>query len=496
MRRAVFFALGVLELAVASILLTIGLLLPAESAVRDNFNRITQVADSTEAQVKALREQVGTVHDEKVQSFLKDLGPHLPRLKQRLQGDVTFETAREASQSLGTLASAMEEWANTLDPALVQNLSDGTLRLASFLDDSVVTTAGKSAARLEKTTEALRKDADVLTRLVKDAPPDLKAAREIHESLSRFSEGLDKVSVLMGAERLKAMREGFKGMESSLETGAAQVDKLASYTYPVVKLNGFKPPTVDDKAFWPEGEKIAEGMRKGAKALKAAGKELDAQAASLPHMQKSLDESRKSVARTRDALGRALKDHDKLEAVLKGIPQNTARLAEELPTLSADLAKVLREAERLKEVSANLRQTQKDMASAVAKLPKARQGLRDSAVRLRELQKKLDVAVQSPRSKDTLEKTVELTEAAAQVVPLLAARLEQMDAPHQGLATLSEKLGEVRGSLPQMADSTVTLVTLLRWLLWCAALLVVVHSATQFLAFRQQAAPPPSVAQT
>src|SRR5262245_38745974 len=229
MRRAVFFALGVLELAVASILLAIGLLLPAASTVRDKFDRIEQVVDNTEEQVAELRKQVGTVRDERVQKFLKDLGPHLPRLKQRLRGDVTFETAREASQSLGTLARAMEEWANTLDPALIQSLSEGTLQLASFLDDIVATTAGKSAARLEKTTETLRKDAEVLTRLLKDAPPDLRAARDIYESLSRFSEGLDKVSVLMDPERLKAMREGFKGMESSLETGAAQVDKLASY---------------------------------------------------------------------------------------------------------------------------------------------------------------------------------------------------------------------------------------------------------------------------
>src|SRR5947209_5943468 len=103
MRRAIFFALGILELAVASILLAIGLLLPAASAIRENFNRIEQVTESAEKQVGDLQVQVATVRDPKVQRFLADLGPHLPRLKQRLQGDVTFETAREASQSLGTL---------------------------------------------------------------------------------------------------------------------------------------------------------------------------------------------------------------------------------------------------------------------------------------------------------------------------------------------------------------------------------------------------------
>src|SRR6266508_1268911 len=137
MRRTVFFALGVLELAVAGILVTIGLLMPAESAVRDNFARVERVTANTEKQVDSLRNQVGTVRDPEVQRFLKDLGPHLPRIKQRLQGDGTFEMAREASRSMGSLASAMEEWANAMDPALVQQLNDGTQRLASFLDDSV-----------------------------------------------------------------------------------------------------------------------------------------------------------------------------------------------------------------------------------------------------------------------------------------------------------------------------------------------------------------------
>src|SRR5262249_55641746 len=120
------------------------------------------------------------------------------------------------------------------------------------------------------------------------------------------------------------------------------------------------------------------------------------------------------------------------------------------------------------------------------KLPQARQGLRDSAIRLRDLQTRLDRAVQNSGSQEALQQTVDLTEAAVQVIPLLAARLGRLEAPHQGLAVLSENLGEVPSSLPQLADSTVTFVTLLRWLLWCAALLISVHSATKFLALWRQ----------
>ncbi len=485
MRRPVTLALGVLELAAAGILLAAGLLLPSAGEVRQGFDRLERVTAATSQQVASVREQVRTVRDPRLQQFLTQLEPHLPRIKKRLQGDVNLETVRQANRSLGSMATALEEWAGALDPALVGQLSDGAVRLADFLDKSVAAAAGDAAARLEKTTEALRKDADALTLLLRDAPPDLKAAREIHDSLGRFSEGLDRVSVIMDPERLKAMREGFKGMEGSLETGAGQVAKLASYTYPVVKLNGFRPPTVDEKSFWPEGDKIADGMRMGAKALKAAGKELDVQVANLPQLQKSLDESRKAVARTRDMLGKAVKDQDKLEVVLRTVPANTARLAKELPLLSADLARVLRDAEKLKDVAANLRQTQQQMASAVERLPRARKGLLDSAARLRDLQKKLDGALDDPDGyKETLERTIELTDSAANVIPLLSARLERLETQQQGLAELGAGVEEVHASVPQLADTTVSLLTLMRWLLWVAAALAAVHGLSQLAARR------------
>src|SRR5438270_9525466 len=145
MRRAVFLALGVLELAVAGILLAVGLLLPASADVRQNFDRAERATASARRQVVSVREQVQTVRDPRVQRFLRDLEPHLPGLKRRLQGDLNFATVGEAAQSLGSLADAMEGWAQSLDPALVRNLSDGAARLASFLDDGVAAGAARSA---------------------------------------------------------------------------------------------------------------------------------------------------------------------------------------------------------------------------------------------------------------------------------------------------------------------------------------------------------------
>jgi uncharacterized phage infection (PIP) family protein YhgE len=482
MRRAIFLALGVLELAAAVLLVVMGFVLPGPRAVRENFNRVAQVTESSRQQVESVHNEMGTIRDERLQKFLAELQPHLPRLKERLEGDVNLEGVRQVNASLGNLATAMEEWANALDPALVEELSTGAGRLATFLDGSVADAASKAADRLEKTTDTLRKDAEVLSRLLRDAPPDLRAARDIYESLGRFDEGLEKVSILIEPARLKSMREGFKGMESSLESGADQVGRLAGYTYPMVKLNGFRPPEVEEKPFWPEGRKIAAGMRMGAKAIKAAGKELDAQSANLPNLQKALEESRKAVSRTRDTLGKALKDQDKLETVLKTIPENTARLAQELPLLTSDVVRVLRETERLKDVAASIRETRTKMAEAVARLPRARKGLYESAARIRRLKERLDAALNDPQGyQQTIQQTIQLTDSAANIIPLLANRLSHLETQQKGLAELGTSLGEVHDALPVMADNTVTILTLLRWMLWVGAALMAVHGLAQIV---------------
>src|SRR5207244_752909 len=138
---------------------------------------------------------------------------------------------------------------------------------------------------------------------------------------------------------------------------------LAGYSYPVVKIDRLKP-VVEQRPFWPEGEKIAEGMMKAAAGAKEAGKELDDLAGELPRLRASLDESRKGVDKTREALATALKQQDKVEPLLKDIPAHTARLAEELPTLGGDLSRLLRDTGRLKEVAVSLRQAQKGIADA------------------------------------------------------------------------------------------------------------------------------------
>ena len=99
--------------------------------------------------------------------------------------------------------------------------------MAGYLETNVADASEKSAADLEKTLAALDRDAGRLATLLRQAPPDLKAAKAVHDGLGSFDAGLDKLNELMKADRLQAMKEGFEGMETALGSTADQVDKVS-----------------------------------------------------------------------------------------------------------------------------------------------------------------------------------------------------------------------------------------------------------------------------
>src|SRR5262245_18213485 len=124
-------------------------------------------------------------------------------------------------------------------------------------------------------------------------------------------------------------------------------------------------------------------MRKAATGVAAAGKEVETTAAELPKLGASREESRKMAGATRLARTQTLKQREKLEPLLKDAPANAARLAEELPELGADLAKVLRDTKQMKDVAMSLRQAQQELDTAAAHWPQTRSTLGESAKVLR-----------------------------------------------------------------------------------------------------------------
>src|SRR5207244_2259625 len=98
-------------------------------------------------------------------------------------------------------------------------------------------------------------------------------ARDIHDSLGRFDEGLEKMLKLIELKRLDAIKDGFAGMETALDTTAGEVERLSGYTYPHVKMGGKLKIEMEQKPFWPNGEKVSGGLRKATEGVRAAQKE-------------------------------------------------------------------------------------------------------------------------------------------------------------------------------------------------------------------------------
>jgi DNA repair exonuclease SbcCD ATPase subunit len=486
MRRAVFLTLGVLECLIATGLAILGWQLPGQADIDRTFGRAERVTQNASEQVRRFRTQVHDLRRPELEELARQLQGQSRTVTATLRSqNIDFDQVKTVSTALGDVATGLDGLAETLDPATIGKVGEGFGATADFLDRKVAPEAGKAAAGLEKSLGALREDAQRLSELLRQAPPDLRAAREIHDSLARFGEGLDRLHALLKIERLTTMREGFRGLQTSLTSGAQQVERLSSYHYPVVTFRGLKPE-VEQRKFWPEGDRIADGMRKAADGAKAANEEMAALEADLPALRTSLEESRKMTERTREALAVALKQQDKVEALLKSVPEHTARLAEELPRLGADMARILRDTQKLTEVAAVLRQAQKGVDTAVARWPQLRTSLGRSADLLRAMQQQLDRAVEHRQEYEAaLKQTIVLADTFATVLPLFIESLQrQLYEQEQGLDALGQSLDDVGEALPAYAATTSTLVGTARLLAWLVAATVGLHGAYLLLGQR------------
>ena len=486
MRRTVFVILGVLEFAVAAVLVAFGCQLPGSADVRQTFDRVQRVTDGTNRQVCALRGQVHELRRPRLRELAVNLEKHTQTVTKNLRSHTAnFQAVRDVGDALGEVSKGLDGLAQTLDPSGVGQVGKALGATAEFLE-RVAPAAATAAQDLEQSTADLKADAGRLKLLLREAPPNLKGVRETHDGLARFSEGLATMHAALKFQRLETMREGFQGLESALTSGAEQVEKLSGYSYPVLTLNGGFKPSVEYRRFWPSGEQIAQGMRKAATGATAATKELDALAADLPKMRVALDESRKVADRTREALAEALKHQEKIEPLLKDAPAHAARLAEQLPRLGEDLARILRDAEKFKDVAASLRQAEKAMDKAMAHWPEAKTTLGRTAAFLRATQKQLDEAYERRREYDSaLNQTVVLTEQFTQLVPLFVAQVElQLGEQEHALADLGQSIDEVNAALPTVADTTSRLMGMGRLLVWLVAAIVALHGTYLVLSAR------------
>jgi chromosome segregation ATPase len=190
--------------------------------------------------------------------------------------------------------------------------------------------------------------------------------------------------------------------------------------------------------------------------------------AELPKLRDTLDESRKVAERAREAMAATLKQRDQVEPLLKQVPEQAALLAEQLPKLGMDLAKVLRDTDKFKEVAASLREAQKNIDSAVNRWPQLRFMLTRTATLLQATQKQMNQALDNREELESaMRQTITLAEAFAILLPQFTGQLDRQLAQHElALGDLGQSIQEVSTSVPVYSRTAVSLVSTARLLLW------------------------------
>jgi uncharacterized phage infection (PIP) family protein YhgE len=486
MRRSLFIVLGALEMFVAVLLIQLGREFPDNREVEESFQSAGRVTDRAGYQVHLLQQQVQNIERLELNGLARRLQKQTHAVTSTLREQaIDFNTVRTLRDALGDVARGLNSLSETLDPQGIGRLSTGLGETATFLDEKVIPAAQQAAEHLDKSTAALEADARHLSALLKNTPVDLKAVREVHDSLTGFQEGLKKVNDLFKVQRLETMREGFHGLESSLTTGSEQVERLADYSYPVVRFNGFRPE-ISQRPFWPEGNKIADGMRKAAAGATAAGKEMDELSADLPRIRASLTESCTLIEKVRQGLGTALEHRDSVEPILKELPTHAARLADDLPRIGSDLARMLRDTRKLKDVASSMRQAQKGIDTAVARWPEMRTTLARLAVVLSATREQLNHAVHHRKEYEAaMHESVQIADTFAALLPLVTDQLDgRLEEEDQTLSELGESLDEVSSALPAYERATKRLLHTGRLLAWLVSAIVGLHGCYLVLSVR------------
>jgi chromosome segregation ATPase len=319
-------------------------------------------------------------------------------------------------------------------------------------------------------------------RIARQAPPDLKPLREIHDGLARFDEGLGAIHATLDPRRLAALRQAIGGAEGVVDEAARLADRAAGYTYPVVTLDGLKP-RVASRPFWPRGSEVAADMRKVAGGVIAMEKEIGALAEELPKIQAAVAEGRKSIGVTRATLAGALGRQAEAERLLAEIPEQSARLAEDLPRLAADLTRALRGADRLKEVAIALRRSRAGLDATRSSLPAVQRGIAGSAALLRAARDQMDQTLGHRREYEAARDQVE--GLAADLLGLLPALSEGLEArlqrEDQTLAEMAGGLEQAGRVLPVYAVALGRCSTIGRLLAWLVATIAGVHGCVLLL---------------
>jgi hypothetical protein len=480
MRRVIYLGLAILELGAVGVLLALVWELPGPADMHDAFGRAQRVGQKTNQQVQSLRQQLRAFskRQPEMQEVADQLQKQLKLVSDQLGNQrMDFKAIAAVRDALGDVADGLEGVSGMLDPKTVSRLSSALATTATYLEEKVAPAAARAADQLDGSLEALRIEAESLSAAFRTVALDPESLRESLARLEQFDQALVWLQEHATAEQLRQWKQKLAALDASMNEAADRVALLAAQTYPSMTFNGLLPE-VEYKPIWPQGQAAAQALRRGAHLLSLGNRYARSLTEAAPAYGDALKEMRKFVFQLRQVMRLAANQREEWAPLLRNLPENAARLAEDLPRLGGGLSRVLRDTVRLKEVADVLRQAQRGIDDMVENWPVLQKKMGRSVVVLRVTRNQLNYALEHQQEYEAALKGVSgLAQTVAGSLPVFTSQLEQdLAEQEKALGGLQTSIEDALEVLPHAETNATRIVQMARALLALLAGIVGFHA--------------------
>jgi DNA repair ATPase RecN len=437
----------VLEFACALFLAALASNLPGDAEVDEVAQKADHATTVASGQVQVLRKGVADLRRPELQKVFDQLQQQMAAVTKMLnEQSIDFTTLEVVRDALGNAATGLDDLKRTIDPGSVQKIADGLGETATFLETKLAPGAEQAAAKIENATLVLQKNGHSLRDFVTKAPLDLNAIRQVRAALTAFAGASKNANEFLASLQLNNALASLQSAADITHTAAETADKVGQ-----------------GKGL----HKVEDAIRDLANAVEQLDKKM------LPEVRRSLIEARKVLDGILATLDAALDQQEKIEPLLKDLPNQITTLADALPRFGSDLAGILRETGRIKSTATALRHAEDHVNAVIANWPKLQGSLGQGAQLLRASQQRLDVVVKNRATYETaIHETAALTGTFGEMIAVLKSQLnKRLDEEDQILREMEIACQDTANTIPGTQKTAARMLQIARWTFWVVAMI-------------------------
>lgn len=454
-RRYLAWTIVFVEFGLAVALAAFAWSLPGSTDVKLVAQRAEAGTGAAVKQVQELQKTISDLRRPELLRVIDQLEQHTTTVATMLKGQsIDFATLKVVHDSLGDFAKGLDVLAKTIEKDRVQTLADGLGHTADFLDATLAPGAEQAARDIETATVLLQKNGKALQEFMAKAPLDLEAVQKFREALKNYSSTIIRIEGNLRTWKIDKIVDGVQGATGTVETLAKTADTF----------------------FLKEKAQELRDAAEGLKSIEAIVVQLDKEV--MPDVQRSLADTRKILDGIGQTLDVALKQQAKIEPVVKELPNQIGQMAEKLPQIGMDLAKVLRETGRIKGTAQALRQAQQQVNTVVTNWPQIQGSLGRTSDLLRASQKQMAVAIKNqPTYEVAVKETASLTDAFAAMLPVFKSQLNvRLDEEDRLLGEIESACTDAKAAIPAIEGQVSTSLQFARLVFWFGALIPLAYA--------------------